>query len=73
MTTSTSEVPILPAATALNPPALSIDSNIMVVVVLPLVPVTTNHGAGESLGRSRQASSNSPHTQMPAAIAEVIN
>ena len=60
-------VPTLPAAAALSPAARRIDSSIWTVVVLPLVPVTASHGAAPRPARSRQASSTSPHTGMPAA------
>ena len=39
------------------------------VVVLPLVPVTTSHGVSWSGSRSRQASSTSPQTGMPRSRA----
>ena len=69
MTTPTRDMPILPAEQVRRPAARSIDSSMRVVVVFPLVPVMTSHGAGDSIGRSRQASSSSPHTGTPRANA----
>ncbi|CAB4851169.1 unannotated protein [freshwater metagenome] len=60
MTTSTSERPIFPAARVRLPAASKIDSNIKVVVVFPLVPVTNSQGAGCFGSRKRQANSSSP-------------
>ncbi len=62
-------MPTLPALQARSPAARRIDASICTVVVLPLVPVTVSHGAAPSRGRSRQASSTSPQTGMPAAAA----
>src|SRR5699024_3661733 len=67
-TASSSGVPMLPQALALSPAASSIDSSIVVVVVLPLVPVIASHFAS-LVPRIRQASSTSPMTGMPAAAA----
>jgi len=52
--------PILPTAADLRPAARSIESNIWVVVVFPLVPVTPSHGTIRSGCINRQASSTSP-------------
>jgi hypothetical protein len=62
-------VPTLPAAATRLPDASRIEASMRTVVVLPLVPVMANHGAGSVRGRSRQASSTSPHTGTPAARA----
>ncbi len=65
---------MLPQAVTVRPAARRIDSSIPVVVVLPLVPVTTSHRRGAGSARSiRQASSTSPITSMPAATAEAGN
>ena len=69
MTASSTGVPTLPALQARSPAARRIDASICTVVVLPLVPVTVSQGAAPSRGRSRQASSTSPHTGMPVAAA----
>ena len=60
---------MLPTAAALYPPAMSIDSVIWVVVVLPLVPVMPSQGTTRSGCMRRQASSGSPHTGTSAARA----
>ncbi|SII94473.1 Uncharacterised protein [Mycobacteroides abscessus subsp. abscessus] len=67
-TASSSGVPMLPQARARSPAASSIDSSIVVVVVLPFVPVIASHFAS-LVPRMRQASSTSPMTGIPAAIA----
>ena len=59
-------MPTLPALVARSPAARRIEVSICTVVVLPLVPVTVSQGAAPSCARSRQASSTSPHTGMPA-------
>ncbi|WP_368074043.1 hypothetical protein [Brevibacterium sp. CS2] len=59
---------MLPQARTFIPAARSIASSIVVVVVLPFVPVTTSQGAAFA-PRTRQASSTSPMTGMPAARA----
>ncbi len=63
---------MLPHSTARLPAAASIACSIDVVVVLPLVPVTTSHcrgGPNRPERSSRQASSTSPQTGTPAAAA----
>ncbi len=72
ITTSTIETPMLPAARVRRPAARSIDSSIRVVVVLPLVPVTTSQGAAPCARRNRQASSSSPQTGTPAPCAAAM-
>ena len=74
MRASKSETPILPTASARLPvrwaSACMIWANIPVVVVLPLVPVTTSQvrGAPKTPARSRRyASSTSPITSTPAS------
>ena len=58
---------MLPLAVTCRPAARRIDSSMPVVVVLPLVPVTTSQSRGAPLAwSSRQASSTSPITSMPA-------
>jgi len=52
--------PMLPTADVRRPAAASIDSSMLVVVVLPLVPVTASHGTTRSGCIMRQASSTSP-------------
>src|SRR2546423_933756 len=60
--------PMLPRAAVRSPAAVRIAASIVVVVVLPLVPVTASQ-AGASGVRSRQASSGSLYTGSPAACA----
>ena len=73
-TASSTGQPMLPQAVTVSPAARRIDSSIPVVVVLPLVPVTTSHRRGAGSARSiRQASSVSPITSTPAATAEAGN
>ena len=67
-TASITGQPMLPLAVTCRSSARRIDSSIPVVVVLPLVPVTTSQSRGAPLAWSiRQASSTSPITSMPAA------
>ncbi len=67
-TASATGTPTLPTASARRPAARSIEVSIRTAVVLPLVPVSASHGAAPS-GRSRQASSTSPITSIPASAA----
>src|SRR6516225_3791941 len=72
VTASMTGRPTLPAAMLRCPAAVSMAASISTVVVLPLVPVTPSHSCRPppgSAGRSRQASSTSPITGMPAAAA----
>jgi hypothetical protein len=59
---------MLPRAAVRFPAAARIAASIVVVVVLPLVPVTPSQ-TGASGPRSRQASSGSLYTSSPAASA----
>src|SRR6478672_4614568 len=69
-TASSTGQPMLPLALTRRPAARRIDSSIPVVVVLPLVPVTTSQSRGSPPARSsRQANSTSPITSIPAASA----
>src|SRR3954451_8118442 len=52
-----------------RPAARRMESSICTVVVLPLVPVTQSHGVSWSGSRSRHASSTSPQTGIPRAVA----
>src|SRR6478672_5469720 len=63
---------MLPQSTARRPAASSIANSIDVVVVLPLVPVTTSHrlgGPNRPDWSNRQANSTSPQIGTPAAAA----
>ena len=67
--------PMLPHAAASRPPSITMSVNIDVVVVFPLVPVTTSQvrGAPNSPARStRHASSTSPHTGISCSAAATI-
>ena len=64
--------PMLPHALTDAPAAVMMASTMPVVVVLPLVPVTTSHCRGGPVMPDRstcQASSTSPHTGRPASAA----
>src|SRR5690606_1291565 len=70
--TSSTGLPMLPHSALRRPSASSMACSIDVVVVLPLVPVTTSQRRGapnRPAASSRQASSTSPHTGTPAAAA----
>src|SRR5437588_4378575 len=67
---STTGSPTLPQATASSPALRRMDSSMLTVVVLPLVPVTASQVGGCSHSRLiRQASSTSLITSIPAATA----
>ena len=70
--TSTTGLPMLPHSRLARPAAVSIACSIDVVVVLPLVPVTTSQRRGGPYRPDwsrRQANSTSPQTGIPAAAA----
>src|SRR5882757_2707761 len=61
---------MFPQATALAPAARRMAVSMATVVVLPLVPVTASHTGGSACSaHSRQASSTSPITSIPARAA----
>src|SRR5256885_5836454 len=62
-------VPTLPTTACGRPASRQIAPSSATVVVLPLVPVTSNHGRSPS---SRQASSSSPSTGTPRSRAAAI-